>query len=112
MDNAKQGLKLLSTILKAAPIPEHFKLAVTAIPDIALQIIEIVDGVKGNVAGAEALAVHIALKRPCAHSRTIHEVNSKEVRTQRSGLRRLHDQGRNGSSDVARVIKQGIQLRG
>ncbi|KAG9019576.1 hypothetical protein FRB95_005568 [Tulasnella sp. JGI-2019a] len=60
MDNPKQGLQLLSNVLKAAPIPEPFKSAVTAIPDIALQILEIVDGVKGNVVGAEALAVHIA----------------------------------------------------
>ncbi|KAG8988692.1 hypothetical protein FRB93_004027 [Tulasnella sp. JGI-2019a] len=64
MDNPKQGLQLLSKVPKAAPIPEPFKSAVIAIPDIALQILEIVDlsgsGVKGNVVGAEALAVHIA----------------------------------------------------
>ncbi|KAG8984796.1 hypothetical protein FRB93_006327 [Tulasnella sp. JGI-2019a] len=60
MDKAKKGLQVLSTILRAAPIPDPFKSAVTAIPDIALQIMAIIEGVKGNVQGAEALAVQIA----------------------------------------------------
>ncbi|KAG8989009.1 hypothetical protein FRB94_014752 [Tulasnella sp. JGI-2019a] len=60
MEKAKQALQLLSTVLNAAPIPDPFKSAVTAIPDIALQIIEIVDAVKGNVDDAKALAVYIA----------------------------------------------------
>ncbi|KAG8976123.1 hypothetical protein FRB95_000601 [Tulasnella sp. JGI-2019a] len=60
METAKQALQLLSKLLKAAPIPDPFKSAVTAIPDIALQIIDIVDGVKGNVDDAKALAVYIA----------------------------------------------------
>ncbi|KAG8982756.1 hypothetical protein FRB94_007973 [Tulasnella sp. JGI-2019a] len=60
MEIAKQGLKLLSTALKASPIPDPFKSAVTAIPDIALQIIEIVDAVKGNVEDAKTLALYIA----------------------------------------------------
>ncbi|KAG8996681.1 hypothetical protein FRB94_008087, partial [Tulasnella sp. JGI-2019a] len=60
MQNAKQVLQLLSTALNAAPIPDPFKSAVTAIPDIALQIIEIVDAVKGNVEDAKDLAVYIA----------------------------------------------------
>ncbi|KAG8848017.1 hypothetical protein FRB96_001309 [Tulasnella sp. 330] len=60
MEGAKQGLKLLSTVLNAAPIPEPFKSAVKGIPDIALQILTIVEAVKGNVEDAEALAVYIA----------------------------------------------------
>ncbi|KAG8983991.1 hypothetical protein FRB93_006865 [Tulasnella sp. JGI-2019a] len=60
MEVAKQGLRLLSKALNVAPIPDAFKPAMTAIPDIALQIVEIVDAVKGNVEDAEALAVYIA----------------------------------------------------
>ncbi|KAG8872996.1 hypothetical protein FRB97_007128, partial [Tulasnella sp. 331] len=60
MEGAKQGLELLSTVLDAAPIPEPFKSAVKGIPDIALQILTIVEAVKGNVEDAEALAVYIA----------------------------------------------------
>ncbi|KAG8996418.1 hypothetical protein FRB94_008334 [Tulasnella sp. JGI-2019a] len=60
IDAAKQGLEVLSKVLKAAPIPDPFKSAVTAVPDIALQIIQIVEGVSGNVEDARALAVHIA----------------------------------------------------
>ncbi|KAG9016068.1 hypothetical protein FRB93_011542 [Tulasnella sp. JGI-2019a] len=60
MEPAKQGLKFLSIALKAAPIPGPFKSAVTAIPDIALQIIEIVDAVKGNVEDAKELGLQIA----------------------------------------------------
>ncbi|KAG8977587.1 hypothetical protein FRB93_011885 [Tulasnella sp. JGI-2019a] len=60
MEKAKQALQLLSTVLNAAPIPDPFKSAVTAIPDIALQIIEIVGAVKGNVDDAKSLAVYIA----------------------------------------------------
>ncbi|KAG8853059.1 hypothetical protein FRB96_008437 [Tulasnella sp. 330] len=60
MEGAKQGLQILSTGLNAAPIPEPFKSAVTAIPDIALQIITIVAAVKGNVEDAVGLAVYIA----------------------------------------------------
>ncbi|KAG9034306.1 hypothetical protein FRB95_013464 [Tulasnella sp. JGI-2019a] len=58
MDTAKQGLQVLSKVLKVAPIPDPFKSAVTAIPDLALQIIGIVE--VGNVEDAETLAVHIA----------------------------------------------------
>ncbi|KAG9024430.1 hypothetical protein FRB95_011532 [Tulasnella sp. JGI-2019a] len=60
METAKQGLKLFSIALKAAPIPDPFKSAVTAIPDIALQIIEIVDAVKGNVEDVKELVLYIA----------------------------------------------------
>ncbi|KAG8995016.1 hypothetical protein FRB94_009490 [Tulasnella sp. JGI-2019a] len=60
MENAKQGLQLLSKALNAAPIPDPFKSAVTAIPNIAVQIIEIVDSVKGNVEDAKELAIYIA----------------------------------------------------
>ncbi|KAG9002480.1 hypothetical protein FRB94_003840 [Tulasnella sp. JGI-2019a] len=60
MDGVKVGIKLLSSGLKAAPIPEPFKSAVTAIPDLVLNILEIVETVKGNVDDAAALAVYIA----------------------------------------------------
>ncbi|KAG8840872.1 hypothetical protein FRB96_008572, partial [Tulasnella sp. 330] len=52
MEGAKQGLELLSTVLDAAPIPEPFKSAVKGIPDIVLQILTIVEAVKGNVSGS------------------------------------------------------------
>ncbi|KAG8996180.1 hypothetical protein FRB94_008512 [Tulasnella sp. JGI-2019a] len=60
MEVAKDGLDILSTFLNAAPIPEPFKSAVTAIPDIALQILTIVETVKGNAEDAKALAIYIA----------------------------------------------------
>ncbi|KAG8878792.1 hypothetical protein FRB97_002209 [Tulasnella sp. 331] len=61
MEGVKQGLELLSTILDAAPIPGSFKSVVRGIPDIALQILKIVEvTVKGNVEDAKALAVYIA----------------------------------------------------
>ncbi|KAG9034705.1 hypothetical protein FRB95_012891 [Tulasnella sp. JGI-2019a] len=60
MESAKQVLQLLSTALDVAPIPGPFKSAVTAIPDIALQIIEIVAAVQGNVEDAQELAAYIA----------------------------------------------------
>lgn len=43
MEGAKLGLEVLSTVLEAAPIPEPFKSAVTAIPDLALKIMEVVE---------------------------------------------------------------------
>ncbi|KAG8978575.1 hypothetical protein FRB93_010959 [Tulasnella sp. JGI-2019a] len=57
---AKDGLGFVSIFLNAAPIPEPFKSAVTAIPDIALQILTIVETVKGNAEDAKALAIYIA----------------------------------------------------
>ncbi|KAG8991502.1 hypothetical protein FRB94_012459 [Tulasnella sp. JGI-2019a] len=56
----KDGLTLLSTILKAAPIPQPFKSGVTAIPDVALQILTIVEAVTSNAEDAKALAIYIA----------------------------------------------------
>ncbi|KAG8997355.1 hypothetical protein FRB94_007710 [Tulasnella sp. JGI-2019a] len=53
METAIQGLRLLSIALNAAPIPDPFKSAVTAIPDI-------VAAVKGNLEDAVALAICIA----------------------------------------------------
>ncbi|KAG8873636.1 hypothetical protein FRB98_008879, partial [Tulasnella sp. 332] len=60
MEATRQGLEILSTALDIAPIPEPFKSAVTAIPDLALQILNIVEAVKGNVEDAEALGIYIA----------------------------------------------------
>ncbi|KAG8890880.1 hypothetical protein FRB98_002898 [Tulasnella sp. 332] len=60
MEGARLGLEVLSTALNAAPIPEPFKSAVTAIPDIALKIMKIVEGVQENVEDAKALAIYIA----------------------------------------------------
>ncbi|KAG8989330.1 hypothetical protein FRB94_014480 [Tulasnella sp. JGI-2019a] len=59
LDVAKLGLRALSTGLKASPIPEPFKSAVSGIPDAVLQIIEIVETVKGNVDDAGDLALYI-----------------------------------------------------
>ncbi|KAG8846339.1 hypothetical protein FRB96_002009 [Tulasnella sp. 330] len=60
MESAKLGMEVLSTALNVAPIPEPFKSTVTVIPDLALQIIEIVEGVKGNVKDARALVIYVA----------------------------------------------------
>ncbi|KAG9013544.1 hypothetical protein FRB94_002138 [Tulasnella sp. JGI-2019a] len=60
MDDAKLGIKLLSSALNAAPIPEPFKSAVTAIPDLVITIMDIVERVKRNVDDAAALVLHIA----------------------------------------------------
>ncbi|KAG8843575.1 hypothetical protein FRB96_003900 [Tulasnella sp. 330] len=60
MEGAKIALEVLSTALNAAPIPELFKSAVTAIPDLALKIMDVVEGVKGNVEDAKALVIYIA----------------------------------------------------
>ncbi|KAG8983106.1 hypothetical protein FRB93_007663 [Tulasnella sp. JGI-2019a] len=60
MDNAKIAVKILSIGLKAAPIPEPFKSAVTAIPDLILIILDVVEGVKANGDDAAALVVYIA----------------------------------------------------
>ncbi|KAG9030103.1 hypothetical protein FRB95_004343 [Tulasnella sp. JGI-2019a] len=59
MERAKQALQLLSTVLHDAPIPCLFQSSVTVIPDIALQIIEIVDAVEAYVDDAKSLAVYI-----------------------------------------------------
>ncbi|KAG9027539.1 hypothetical protein FRB95_007640 [Tulasnella sp. JGI-2019a] len=60
MEVSKDGLGILSTLLNAAPIPEPFKSAVTVIPAIALQILTIVETVKGNAEDAKALVIYIA----------------------------------------------------
>ncbi|KAG9000532.1 hypothetical protein FRB94_005382 [Tulasnella sp. JGI-2019a] len=57
---AKASLQVLSTIVKAVPIPEPFKSAVVGIPDAVLQIIAIVETAKGNMEDAQVLALYIA----------------------------------------------------
>ncbi|KAG9036741.1 hypothetical protein FRB95_008072 [Tulasnella sp. JGI-2019a] len=59
LDATKLGLTALAIGLQASPIPEPFKSAVTAIPGSVLQIIEIVEAVKGNVGDARDLALYI-----------------------------------------------------
>ncbi|KAG8993964.1 hypothetical protein FRB94_010242 [Tulasnella sp. JGI-2019a] len=60
LQNAKTSLQVLSTIIKAVPIPEPFKSAVVGIPDAVLQIISIVDTAKGNIEDAKVLVLYIA----------------------------------------------------
>ncbi|KAG8990146.1 hypothetical protein FRB93_003312 [Tulasnella sp. JGI-2019a] len=60
LQNAKASLLALSALVKAVPIPEPFKSAVTGIPDAVLQIIKIVETAKGNVEDAKSLALYIA----------------------------------------------------
>ncbi|KAG8992523.1 hypothetical protein FRB94_011517 [Tulasnella sp. JGI-2019a] len=60
MEATKDGLTILLALLKAAPIPQPFQSAVTAIPDIALQILTIIEAMKGNGEDAKALAMYIA----------------------------------------------------
>ncbi|KAG8995066.1 hypothetical protein FRB94_009476 [Tulasnella sp. JGI-2019a] len=55
----KLGLTALAIGLQASPIPEPFKSAVSEIPGAVLQIIEIVEAVKGNVDDARGLALYI-----------------------------------------------------
>ncbi|KAG8993391.1 hypothetical protein FRB93_002004 [Tulasnella sp. JGI-2019a] len=57
---SKASLQVLSTIVKAVPIPEPFKSAVVGIPDAVLQIIAIVETAKGNMEDAQMLALYIA----------------------------------------------------
>ncbi|KAG8993437.1 hypothetical protein FRB94_010802 [Tulasnella sp. JGI-2019a] len=57
---AKTSLQILSTLVKAVPIPEPFKSAVVGIPDAVLQIITIVENAKGNMEDAKVLALYIA----------------------------------------------------
>ncbi|KAG9021605.1 hypothetical protein FRB95_001869, partial [Tulasnella sp. JGI-2019a] len=59
LDVAKLGLTALSIGLQASPIPEPFKSAVSGIPRAVLQIIEIVETVKGNVDDARDLVLYI-----------------------------------------------------
>ncbi|KAG9021263.1 hypothetical protein FRB95_002501 [Tulasnella sp. JGI-2019a] len=59
LDAAKLGLTALSIGLQASLIPEPFKSAVSGIPGAVLQIIEIVETVKGNVDDARDLALYI-----------------------------------------------------
>ncbi|KAG9008710.1 hypothetical protein FRB93_006256 [Tulasnella sp. JGI-2019a] len=60
MDGVKVGVKVLSTVLNAAPIPEPLKSAVTAIPTLVLDIVGILEGTKQNVDDAAALVVYIS----------------------------------------------------
>ncbi|KAG8989751.1 hypothetical protein FRB94_014059 [Tulasnella sp. JGI-2019a] len=75
LQKAKASLQVLSTIVKAAPIPEPFKSAVVGIPDAVLQIISIVETAKGNMEDAKILAVYIAT----ITDRTIHPLDLPRV---------------------------------
>ncbi|KAG8993962.1 hypothetical protein FRB94_010240 [Tulasnella sp. JGI-2019a] len=60
LQHAKASLQVLSTIVKAVPIPEPFKSAVIGIPDAVLQVISIVESAKGNMEDAKVLVLYIA----------------------------------------------------
>ncbi|KAG8981650.1 hypothetical protein FRB94_008695 [Tulasnella sp. JGI-2019a] len=60
LQTAKASLQILSSTVKAVPIPEPLKSAVVGIPDAVLQIITIVETAKGNIEDAKVLALYIA----------------------------------------------------
>ncbi|KAG8990922.1 hypothetical protein FRB94_013017 [Tulasnella sp. JGI-2019a] len=59
LDVVRLSLTALSIGLRASPIPEPFKAAVSGIPEVVLQIIAIVEAVKGNTDDARDLALYI-----------------------------------------------------
>ncbi|KAG8993393.1 hypothetical protein FRB93_002006 [Tulasnella sp. JGI-2019a] len=104
---AKASLQVLSTIVKAVPIPEPFKSAVVGIPDAILQIIAIVEVAKGNMEDTQVLALYIAT----VTDRTIRPLDLPRVTpTTQNRIREFQETPRQITDEIT-ILASGRSLR-